>query len=141
MERRIATSSSEPCCALEREAQTEARHERVDGERRFPEAAAIGGREAVLGYFRNDCLRVGQIEEIDRRSEMPTFVKHELAREAQVQLIHAGQALNASRLQDDVFGHWNALSIINVECRGRLNGEAGVVLEVDAGTKFPRQFI
>ncbi len=43
--------------------------------------------------------------------------------------------------KDDVLCYVDTLSIRYVEGFGRLDGEAGVVLEVDAGADFPGQLV
>src|SRR5579872_3456556 len=72
---------------------------------------------------------------------MPTFIKHELAREAQIELVHAGQALKPCGLKDDGLSDWNTLSIRHAEGRRGLDGEARIVLEVDASPELPGQFV
>src|SRR5215470_6811666 len=68
-------------------------------------------------------------------------VKDKLTREAQVQLIDAGQTLDAGRLEYDVFTDRYALPVGHAERRSRLDGETGVVLEINASSKFPRQVV
>src|ERR1700751_1945453 len=68
-------------------------------------------------------------------------VKNELAGKAQVQLVDTGQALDSRWLKDDVLTDRHALPIRYAERRDRLYWKPGVVLEVDAGAKFPRQFV
>ena len=133
---------------LERKAETETSHEWVDGQRWFQIAAAIGSAKGELGHFGNYGLRVCQIEEVHTGNQAPAFIEDKLAREAQVELIHAGQALDSVGLKDDVFAenirfgmrHRN-ICVRNQIGSGWLNGEACIVLEVDAGADFPGQLV
>src|SRR5258708_37803050 len=99
------------------------------------------GRKAVNGgeslHLGNNGLRVRQVEEVNDRLNVPTFIHHELAGEAQVQEVDTGQALNTSRLQNDCFR-----PLIEAgEYFCRLKWQTGVVLEIDAGSDFPGQLI
>lgn len=94
---RKVSASSEAC--LEREAQTEPGYEWIDGEGR--QKVAPSSRRTPLGYFRNGGLRVGQIEEIDRRSEVPAVIQHKLPGKTKIELVYAGQTLDPRWLEDN----------------------------------------
>src|SRR5580704_9232140 len=125
--------------SLKGKTQSETSHERVDSQRRLQEKAP--SRRSVLSDLRDRRLRVRHVEEIDGRCEVPAVTKHELARDAQVELVDAGQALDSCGLQDDVLSDVDTLSVWHIKGFGRLDREAGVVLEVDAGPEFPRQLV
>src|ERR1700732_3988086 len=121
---------------LEREAQTKSRHEWVDGVERVQIAGAHGA------HFPNYCLRVGGVEEVDGWDQVPAIVD-EVARETQIQHIHAGQTQDSGRLENDrlVDRLRSWFAIRDRKCLCRLQGKAGVVLEVDAGTESPGQLV
>ena len=72
---------------------------------------------------------------------MPAVIEDEFAREAQVQLVDARQALDSGRLKDDGFGYESAPSIWNVEGLCWLNRKTRVMLEVHAGAEFPGKLV
>jgi hypothetical protein len=88
------------------------------------------------------------IKEIRRWNLVPVIFENKLAGEPQVQHIHAGKTLGSSRLKDDRFSNWYELIMERIKLPARyierlgwLEGEPRIVLEIDAGTEFPRQFV
>ena len=121
---------------LERETQTKPRHEWVDGVERIQIAGAKGG------HFTNYRLCVGGIEEVDDCHQVPA-IEDEVARETQIQHIHAGQTQDSGRLENDRLVNRLRRRFAIQDRIGLcgLQGIAGVVLEVDAGTESPWQLV
>src|SRR5690348_6725642 len=124
---------------LEYETQTKASHKGVDRERGLQIEAAP--RRSVLGDFRDSRLRVRYVKEIDCRCEAVAVAVGKFTRKTEVQLIHTRQALDSRRLKKDRLRYDSALSIGYVEGFCWLDGETSIVLEIDAGTEFPRKLV
>src|SRR5215472_962376 len=122
---------------LEVDPDAKPRQERIHAVGRAPEA---GPKNRA---FRHDGLAVGHIEQVDQRLDAEPVANRKLAREPQIQEIHARITQNSSRLGDDrlrtlVESYAGTRSADSAEDLRRLNGKAGVMLEVDARTEFPR---
>jgi hypothetical protein len=124
---------------LERKPQAKARHEGVDG------AEWKQVVRAERAHFSYHSLRVRDIEEIDRRDQVPPLVERKVPSESQVQQVHTRQPLNAGSLQDDRLTARNCwgetLAIRYREGLRRLDWISRVVLKVDAGVNLEWELI
>src|SRR5882724_635584 len=120
---------------LERETQTEARHERIESvEREF-----VVGSEG--GDFSDNCLRISDVEEVHGRNQVVALVEAEVSSEAEVEQVDARQAVDACGLENDSLADDIAFAVRHPKGLRRLQGEARVMLEVDARSQLPREFI
>ena len=88
--------------SLERKAETEARHEWVDGAVMETDSSS---QEGMVTSPITVCELV-TLKKSTRRYQAPAFIEDKLAGDAQIEHVHAGQPLDPCWLKDDGLADW-----------------------------------